>query len=79
MLSMVPMALGRSQSLLAPKILTALLAIVLNVVGAALFGSAGVLWAGLAFAVCYGVWVAITARRAFIERRTALQLAAHAV
>jgi O-antigen/teichoic acid export membrane protein len=79
MLSVVPMALGRSQTLLAPKILTALLAIVLNVIGAATLGSPGVLWAGLAFAICYGIWVAITARRAFIERRTALQLAAHAI
>jgi O-antigen/teichoic acid export membrane protein len=78
MLSMVPMALGRSQTLLAPKILTALLAIVLNVVGAALFGPVGVLWAGLVFAICYGGWVAVTARRAFLERCAALRLSPHA-
>jgi O-antigen/teichoic acid export membrane protein len=72
MLSMVPMALGHSQTLLAPKILTALLAIVMNIVGAYLFGPAGVLWAGLAFAMCYGVWVAITARQTFVARCRAL-------
>jgi O-antigen/teichoic acid export membrane protein len=76
MLSMVPMALGQSQTLLAPKIMTALLALVLNAVGAALFGSPGVLWAGLAFAICYGAWVTVTARRAFIERCRVLRLAA---
>jgi O-antigen/teichoic acid export membrane protein len=75
MLSMVPMALGRSQTLLAPKIVTAVLAIVLNVGGAYLFGSAGVLWAGLAFAICYGVWVAVNARRAFLDRCRSLSLA----
>jgi O-antigen/teichoic acid export membrane protein len=62
MLSLMPMALGDSRSLLAPKIWTALLAVVLYAVGAKLFGLVGVLWAGLVFACCYNVWVGLVAR-----------------
>lgn len=62
MLSLVPMALGATRALLAPKIGTAVLAVVLNLMGAYLFGTTGVLVAGLLFAIFYLTWVALLGR-----------------
>jgi O-antigen/teichoic acid export membrane protein len=61
MLSLLPMVLGNSKALLAPKIGTALLGLLLNLSAAYLFGLPGVLWAGVLFSLCYICWVAIVA------------------
>jgi O-antigen/teichoic acid export membrane protein len=55
--SLVPLALGDSRALLAPKVGTALLAVILNAAGAYLFGIPGVLAASLLFGSSYLVWV----------------------
>jgi O-antigen/teichoic acid export membrane protein len=68
MISLVPMALGRSRALLAPKLTTAVAAVLLNLAGAYWFGPAGVLWAGLAFSISYCVWVSISAQRLYAAR-----------
>jgi O-antigen/teichoic acid export membrane protein len=57
-LSLVPMAFGATRALLVPKISTALVALVLNALGAFFFGITGVLVAGLLFAIFYLAWVA---------------------
>jgi O-antigen/teichoic acid export membrane protein len=75
LLSLVPMALGDSRALLAPKIWTAVLAVALNLVAAYAFGVVGVLWAGFIFSLVYCGWVAIAARRLFSSRTRALTLA----
>jgi O-antigen/teichoic acid export membrane protein len=63
MLSLVPMVLGDSRSLLAPKVGTAILALLLNVAGAYLFGLPGVLWAGVLYSISYLTWLAVVVRR----------------
>jgi O-antigen/teichoic acid export membrane protein len=63
MLSLVPMVLGDSRSLLAPKVATAIMALLLNVAGAYLFGLPGVLWAGVVFSILHLVWLAFVVRR----------------
>jgi O-antigen/teichoic acid export membrane protein len=77
MASLVPMALGNSGALLAPKIGTALLALVLNTAGAYFFGIAGALAAGLIFAACYLGWVALVALRLFTTQTATPSMAAH--
>ena len=62
-LSLVPMVLGDSRSLLAPKVLTAMLAVALNIGGAYLFGLPGVFWAGVLYSISYLLWLAILVRR----------------
>lgn len=71
LLALVPMALGATRSLLAPKIGTALVALVLNALGAYLFGIAGVLVAGLLFAAFYLAWVTLIGRT-LVARRASL-------
>jgi len=67
-LALVPMVLGDSRALLAPKIGTAVLAVLLNVGGAYLFGIPGVLVAGLLFALSYVAWIMLVARRLLATR-----------
>jgi hypothetical protein len=69
MAALVPMALGDSRALLAPKIGTAVLALLLNAAGAYFFGIPGVLVAGLVFALCYLAWVAAVALRMFASHK----------
>jgi O-antigen/teichoic acid export membrane protein len=69
MLSLVPMVLGDSRSLLAPKVGTALLAIGVNIGGAYLLGLPGVLWAGVLFSISYIVWLAFVVRRMAVKQR----------
>ncbi len=52
-----------TQHLLIPKIVTALLGIVLNIGGAYWLGVRGVVYAGLTFAVVYFLWVLILSRQ----------------
>lgn len=54
------------RSLIAPKIVTAVLGAGLNFVGAYLFGLAGVVVAGLCFSIAYCVWVFVTAPRTYL-------------
>jgi O-antigen/teichoic acid export membrane protein len=69
MLSLLPMAYARSRVLVAPKVATALLAVVLNAAGAYMFGLVGVLAAGVIFAFVYTAWVAIVARTIYVRRQ----------
>lgn len=75
MLSLMPMALANSQALLVPKIWTAVLAIGLNIIGAYLYGPLGVLLAGLVFALCYSVWVALLTRSLLASRQDSVSIA----
>jgi O-antigen/teichoic acid export membrane protein len=63
MLSLVPLVLGDSRSLLLPRIGTAVLALILNIGGAYVFGFSGVLWAGVLVSVSYVVWLTLVVRR----------------
>jgi O-antigen/teichoic acid export membrane protein len=56
-LTLVPLASGNSRNLLAPKIGTAGVAVALNVGAAYMFGVAGVVTAGLIFALIFDAWV----------------------
>jgi O-antigen/teichoic acid export membrane protein len=61
-----------SKRLLAPKVVTAVLGIVVSYVGAALFGTAGVVGGGVLFGIVYLIWVlAITVgqHRQFVRSR----------
>jgi O-antigen/teichoic acid export membrane protein len=71
MLSLVPMVLGDSRALLAPKVGTAILALLLNLAGAYLFGLPGVFWAGVLFSMSYLGWLALVVRRMAVRHRQA--------
>jgi O-antigen/teichoic acid export membrane protein len=58
-LALIPMALGNSRALLAPRIGSALLAIGLNIAGAYVLGAVGVLVAGVIVGVTYALWTGL--------------------
>ena len=62
-LSLLPLGLGNSRALLAPKLACSVLAVILNIAGAAVFGISGVVAASVLFAVCYLAWIAIVTAR----------------
>jgi O-antigen/teichoic acid export membrane protein len=53
----------KTQTLIAPKLITALLGVALNFAGAYWYGIAGIVVAGLLFSVTYFLWVAALAKR----------------
>jgi hypothetical protein len=62
MVSLQRMAFFKTKSMVSAKIITALLGTVLNIVGAYWKGTVGVVLAGLAFSVCYLLWMAVLCR-----------------
>lgn len=54
---------GRTQRLLAPKIGTCVLCVLLNFLGAYRFGLAGVVFSNVTFSLAYFIWVSVLARR----------------
>lgn len=54
---------AKSRSLLLPKIVTALIGVILNLAGAALFGIPGVVAAAILFSASYFAWVTISVTR----------------
>lgn len=67
MLALKLMSDMKSSAMTTAKIVTALIGILLNVVGAAFSGMQGVVGAMVAFSVIYFVWMAVLARRLPIE------------
>lgn len=63
MLSLKLMSEMKSRTMTAAKIVTALLCVSLNILGALLFGVQGVVAALVIFTICYLVWMALLARR----------------
>jgi O-antigen/teichoic acid export membrane protein len=61
--SLIFMTAGKTKRLLAPKIGTCALCVLLNIVGAYRFGLAGVVLANVTFSTVYLIWVSILARR----------------
>jgi O-antigen/teichoic acid export membrane protein len=61
--SILLMSGSETSLLLAPKIGSALLGVMLNVAGAYLFGVRGVVWAGVLISLCYLTWILFLARR----------------
>ena len=61
--SLIFLITGETKRLLAPKIGTAVLCVLLNIAGAYRFGLPGVVLAGVASSTAYLVWVAILARK----------------
>lgn len=59
------MLANRSRMLIAPKIVTAVIGIALNVAGARLYGTRGVIAAAIAFSLLFCVWLTISAARTF--------------
>lgn len=62
-LSLKLMSEMKPQALLKPKIFTALISILLNIISAALAGIEGVVYSVLAFSVIYFVWISLLGRR----------------
>jgi O-antigen/teichoic acid export membrane protein len=59
--SLYQLSAGDARSLIAPKVVTALVGAALNVVGAATFGVIGVAWAGVIFSASYFLWMMLGA------------------
>jgi O-antigen/teichoic acid export membrane protein len=62
MLSLKLMSEMKSSAMTTAKIVTALIGILLNVIGAALAGMQGVVWAMVAFSCIYFIWMAVLGR-----------------
>jgi len=59
----------KTQIMIAPKLITALLGVGLNFAGAYWYGISGIVIAGVLFSVSYFVWMAVLAKRQGINFR----------
>lgn len=59
----------KSAAMTTAKIVTALIGVLLNVIGAKLAGMQGVVWALVAFSGIYFIWMAMLARRSSLQAR----------
>jgi O-antigen/teichoic acid export membrane protein len=61
--SLIFLTTGKTQRLLAPKIGTCVLCVLLNFLGAYRFGLAGVVFSNVTFSMAYFIWISVLARR----------------
>lgn len=59
------MLANQSRMLIAPKIVTAIAGIAMNIVGARLYGTRGVIAAAIAFSLLFCAWLTVSAARSF--------------